>query len=53
MNHSNFSAGGVGGRRRRLGDGVPWPERDGREPGGSQSSLPSLFPRLPPQAAQE
>jgi len=30
----NSSAGGAGGHRRRLGDGVPWPERDGREPGG-------------------
>ena len=28
------------------GDAVPWPERE-------VSSLPSLFPRLPPQAAQE
>jgi len=26
------------------GDAVPWPERE-------VSSLPSLFPRLPPQAA--
>jgi hypothetical protein len=28
------------------GDAVPWPERE-------VSSLPSLFPRLPPQAEQE
>ena len=28
------------------GDAVPWPERE-------VSSLPSLFPRLPPQAAPE
>ena len=38
----NSLAGGAGGRRRRLGDGVPWPERE-------VPSLPSLFPRLPPQ----
>ena len=27
MNLSNYSAGGAGGRRRRLGDGVPLPGR--------------------------
>jgi hypothetical protein len=43
---SLVSAGGAGGRRRHLGDGVPLPEREVPSP-------LSLFPRLPPQAAQE
>ncbi len=42
----NSSAGGAGGRRRRLGDGMPLPEREGGKFGELPGIAPSRLRRL-------